>query len=69
MTGNPRTPEEARHKYYLVLSAMNLRYAPQYADVCLNDLTDARYAQNALALRGVKYTIYNKNGEVVPGWA
>jgi len=63
--GNPRTPEEAQHEYYLVPASMNLRYAPQYADVALNDLDDALNAQASLKRRGVKYTIYNRSGEMV----
>ena len=63
--GNPRTPEEAQHEYYLVPASMNLRYAPQYAEVALNDLDDALNAQAALKRRGVKYTIYNRSGEMV----
>lgn len=63
--GNPRTPEEAQHGYYLVPASMNLRYAPQYADVSLNDRDDALLARAALERRGVKYSVYDRRGKKV----
>lgn len=66
--GNPRGPEEAQHEFYLVPASMNLRYPPQYAEVCLNSEQDALWAQYALKRRGVKYKIYDRNGAQVPHW-
>lgn len=66
--GNPRSADEAKHEYYLVPKGMKLRYAPQHADIRMNDLTEARLAQHALRLKGVKYRIYDKHGNKVAGW-
>lgn len=72
---NPRSADEARHEYYLVPKGLKLRsapqsaqYAPQYADIRLNSLTEARQVQQALRLKGVKYRIYDKHSRKIEGW-
>ena len=63
MQSNPRSPEEATRNYYLVPKGMKLRYPPQYADISFDDLSEALVTQEILKNRGVKYTVYDKNGE------
>lgn len=59
---NPRSPQEAESKFFIVPSGMKLRYPPQYAVWQGDDFDEAKRVREDMRKRGEKTKLYSASG-------